>query len=183
MAAVPMLFTKTKSGDNRKTDNRIELRPDSKWHAAKRVFTWMDQNRYSNEKKDMADIVKLFARLNAEKAFIGLNTTKKELNDIKSDLHTLDTNAKFKDLDGTRAKVLNKHYDSVEKPEDLPEELIRQRRQSRANLESMDSAKAFRNMNQRVLEGIGKDEAFNRDTSKKVIGNVNTSNMFDDIKW
>ena len=59
------------------------LRAGSRWRVAQRVLGSMDENRASTDKQDLADIVQMFQRLNAQQLFNDLDTAA-QLRDIPS---------------------------------------------------------------------------------------------------
>ena len=77
----------------------LKLRAGSKWRVAQRVIGMMDENRASTAKQDLADIVKMFQRINAQKLFDDLDTAA-QLRDIPScQLQRSDTEKTFEGLD------------------------------------------------------------------------------------
>ena len=77
----------------------FKLRAGSKWRVAQRVIGMMDENRASTAKQDLADIVKMFQRINAQKLFDDLDTAA-QLRDIPScQLQRSDTEKTFEGLD------------------------------------------------------------------------------------
>ena len=108
---------------NNLTRRPTRLRPGSKWRVAQKMIGLMDSNRASNEKQDMADIVKMFQRLNAKKIFDNLNAAG-ALSDINTDVLNMPTAAtKFEGLEAARAKLADTRYDSVDIERSFTEQL------------------------------------------------------------